>query len=205
MPSVRITTVIFDVDDVLCDYDRGARIAHMAQSTGLEPDAIVAAIFDSGFDDRADAGEFDAQSYLAETNRRLGSTLGAAEWAAARRAGMTPRPAVLEMARRAGENATLAALTNNGPLMHERMADIFPEALALFGERLFFSSNLGFAKPDPRAFLKVLERVGGAPQSALFIDDDAGYLAGAAEAGLFTHQYTDEAALARRLEDFGLL
>jgi len=205
MPSFRITTVIFDVDDVLCDYDRSLRIAHMAQSTGLEPAAIVAAIFDSGFDDRADAGEFDAETYLAETNRRLGSDIGAADWAAARKAGMTPRPKVLEMARRAGERATLAALTNNGPLMRQQMADIFPEAHALFGDRLFFSSDLGFAKPDPRAFLAVLERVGGTPESALFIDDDAGYLTGAAEAGLSTHQYVGEEALARRLAEFDLL
>jgi FMN phosphatase YigB (HAD superfamily) len=205
MPSVRIETVIFDVDDVLCDYDRGARIARMAAATGLEPAAIVAAIWDSGFDERADAGEFDAVSYLAETNRRLGRTITAAEWAAARRAGMTPRPAVLEMAGRAGKMATLAALTNNGPLMRERMSDIFPEAAVLFGERLFFSWELGLAKPDPRAFLAVLERVGGRPESALFIDDDAGYLTGAAEAGLFTHQYTGEEALARQLADFGLL
>ena len=158
MPSVRIKTVIFDVDDVLCDYDRGARIAHMARSTGLQPGAIVTAIFESGFDDRADAGEYDAASYLAETNRRLGTTLTAAAWAAARKAGMTPRPAVLEMARRVGEKAALAALTNNGPLMYERIGDIFPDALALFGERLFFSSELGFAKPDPRAFLALVGR-----------------------------------------------
>ncbi len=205
MSNQSINTVIFDMDDVLCDYDRAARVRSMAEITGLTPAEIVTAIWESGFDERADEGDYTAAEYLAETVRRLGRPITAGQWAAARRAGMTPRPNVLEMARRVGTRATIACLTNNGPLMREMMVEIFPEASALFGERLFFSADLGAGKPAAAAFHTVLERVGGVPDRSLFIDDDEGYVLGAAEAGLHAHRYTDEEALAQQLRNFGLL
>ncbi len=205
MPDDSINTVVFDMDDVLCDYDRAARIAHMAKTTGLDPDAIVAAIWGTGFDDRADEGEFTAHTYLAETQSRLGVRISAQDWAAARKAGMTPRPVILEMAHRVAERTQVAGFTNNGPLMRDMMGDIFPEALALFGEHLYFSCDIGIGKPAPKAFLKMLERLDAEPRRTLFIDDNEGYIHGAAEAGLHVHRYVDADALAHQLQDFGLL
>jgi FMN phosphatase YigB (HAD superfamily) len=118
---------------------------------------------------------------------------------------MTPRPNVLAMARQVGQRAAIACLTNNGLFMRDMMGMIFPEARALFGERMFFSAELGVGKPKPQVFLAVLERVGGVPARALFIDDSAEYIGGAEAAGLHTHQYRDEARLRRTLEGFGLL
>lgn len=205
MTAPAVTAVIFDMDGVLCDYDRDVRIARMAEITGLEPAAIVAAIWDSGFDERADEGEFSADEYLAETQRLLGWPITAEAWAAARRAGMTPKPDMLVLARELRGRVTTACLTNNGPLMHRHMNAIFPEVPALFGERMFFSSELGVGKPAPAVFLKVLERIGGTPAQALFIDDDAGYIAGAIEAGLRTHLYSETAALEAELRRLGVL
>ena len=167
----------------------------MARTTGLRAEDIVAAIWGSGFDDRADEGAFTPDDYLSETQRLLGVQISAQDWAAARKASITPRPAVLEMAHRAGERAQLAAFTNNGPLMRSMIGDIFPDALALFGEQLFFSCDIGIAKPAPEAYLQVLERLGAEPHRTLFIDDNEGYIRGAAEAGLHVHRYTNADAL----------
>ena len=205
MPEPSIDTVIFDMDGVLCDYDRDARVRAMAETTGLAPEAVVAAIWDSGFDERADEGAFTAEAYLAETIRLLGRPISADAWAAARRAGMTPKPDMLALARRIGARATIACLTNNGPLMRKHMDGIFPEVPALFGERMFFSSDLGVGKPAQAAFLAVLERVGGTAERALFIDDDAGYLQGALAAGLHGHLFSETAALEAEFRRFGLL
>ena len=42
-----IDTVIFDMDDVLCNYDCEARLDHMVRSLGLEREAIIEAIWAS--------------------------------------------------------------------------------------------------------------------------------------------------------------
>lgn len=205
MPDATIDTVIFDMDDVLCGYDRAARVRHMAETTGLAEADIVAAIWGSGFDDAADEGAFTAAEYLAETQRRLGRPITARQWAAARKAGMTPNPEMLELAGRVAERATIACFTNNGPLMRERMAEIFPEVPALFGARLFFSADIGLGKPKPEAFLAVLERLNASPTRTLFIDDNEGYTVGAAAAGLHVHRFSDAETLVDLLRGFSLL
>lgn len=58
------TLVIFDMDDVLCDYSRDIRSAHLARLSGITPTAAFDAIWTSGFEDSGDAGELDAEAYL---------------------------------------------------------------------------------------------------------------------------------------------
>lgn len=43
--------------DVLCTYDRPARIAYLAGLAGITPAAVDALIWGSGFEDAADIGE----------------------------------------------------------------------------------------------------------------------------------------------------
>ena len=67
MPVSAIDTVIFDMDDVLYNYDCEARLDHMARSIGLEREAIFEAIWTSSFDEAADKGAYTADEYLVET------------------------------------------------------------------------------------------------------------------------------------------
>ncbi len=68
--------VIFDMDDVLCRYDLGRRLRALARITGQTPRDIRAAIWDSGFEDDADAGGYtDPDHYLSEFGRRVGYPL----------------------------------------------------------------------------------------------------------------------------------
>jgi putative hydrolase of the HAD superfamily len=60
----KISTVLFDLDNVLCRYDRNAHIAHIAQKAGVAPEEVNDAIWQSGFDADADAGLFDTDAYL---------------------------------------------------------------------------------------------------------------------------------------------
>jgi len=57
-----ILAILFDLNGVLYRYDRDARIACLAKITGRSPDAVKAAIWDSGFEDSGDAGAMDARS-----------------------------------------------------------------------------------------------------------------------------------------------
>jgi hypothetical protein len=48
--------VIFDMDDVLCRYELGRRLRALGAIANKSPRDIRAAIWDSGFEDDADAG-----------------------------------------------------------------------------------------------------------------------------------------------------
>lgn len=197
--------VIFDMDDVLCRYDFGARLARMAEMSGVDAATIERVIFDEGFDARADAGGYTAEAYHEEFCRRIGAPLSVAQWLEARAASMAPDDEVLDMARRVARRARVAVLTNNGPLLEAHIGRVFPQVVEIFGEHVCFSCGLGASKPEPRVFEAVVARLGVTAAATLFIDDSAEYVQGAAEAGLETHHFRSAAALRRALEDRGLL
>ena len=68
-----IRLVIFDVDGVLVHYDRRRRMEVMAHCLGRSVDEVTAAVFDSGAEDRADAGQTNADEYLRELGEHLGA------------------------------------------------------------------------------------------------------------------------------------
>lgn len=203
--GARLDAVIFDMDGVLCDYDFAARMAHMARSTGCAPADIEAAIFTSGWDDRSDRGEIGGEEYLRGCTERLGAEVTLEAWLSARGQAMTPKTEVLDLACGLAGRVALGVFTNNNELLAQNLPALFPAVHEIFAPHVFVSGVLKHAKPDPAAFRHVLEKLSGiAPARALFIDDSAEYLAGAAEAGLHTHRFADAGTLAAALALHGL-
>lgn len=198
-----ITLVLFDMDDVLCDYDRPARIAHLAAMAGCAPEHVDAAIFASGHEALGDSGALDSAAYLAGFGERLGYDLSLEEWVTARRAGTACRPAMLDLVRRLTVRA--AVLTNNSRLVTDHIDRIAPELPALFPGRLFASAGLGAAKPDAACFDRCLDALGATPAETLFIDDLAENVDGARRAGLRAHRFTSVAGLTAALDAHDLL
>lgn len=57
---------------------------------------------------------------------------------------------------------------------------------------LFYSCDVGLAKPDPAYFRTVVERLGTDPARTLLLDDNANNVAGAKEAGLVAELFMPE-------------
>lgn len=200
-----ISLVLFDLDGVLCDYDRRARVAHLAALTGCSPEAVRAAIWDSGLEARADAGLMSGADYLQELGALLGHRLTLDHWLAARRAATTARAEVIELAQAVATGRRIAALTNNSHLLTENMDRICPEIGALFPRALFSTASYGATKPAPQAYLRCLEDLRTAPAATLFIDDVKANVEGAVEAGLHGHLFVDAQTLAEQLAALDLL
>jgi glucose-1-phosphatase len=200
-----ISTVLFDMNDVLCRYDREARIAHLARASGKSPAFVEAAVWASGYEDLGDAGAMDAEGYLAGFAERLGGGLTLDVWTRALRAALTPLPKVLELAAAVGRRASVAVLTNNNLLVAREIDAIFPELRPIFGRNIFVSAEFRARKPDPEVYRRCLARLGAAPEAALFVDDSSRNVAGAENAGLSGYIYVGADALAERLSRAGLL
>lgn len=181
--------VIFDMDDVLCRYDLGRRLRALARITGKTPRDIRAAIWDSGFEDVADAGGYpDPHIYLAEFGQRIGYPITEAEWVEARREAMQPWPDMLSLAETIGQQARIAIYSNNGPLTRATLDRLFPELCAVFPEH-YHSYEFGMKKPSPQSFTKLMERMGADPARCWFIDDKRSNVMGAKIAGLRGHHF----------------
>jgi putative hydrolase of the HAD superfamily len=195
-----IEIAIFDLDDVLCRYDLGRRLRVLSQISGKMPRDIRAALWDSGFEDAADAGQYPtAEEYLAEFARRLGHPISRAQWIEARRASITPWPDMLALVREVGHKKRIALFSNNGPLMKKSLAEVFPEAAGIFGEDVYFSCEFRSKKPNPESYRRLVARLGLEPAAAWFTDDKKSNVDGARIAGLQTHHFVSAARLRREI------
>ena len=117
---------------------------------------------------------------------------------------MTPNDDVLKLAAFMAKRTRIVLHTNNGPLLEEALAEVFPEAAAVFGTERYFSYEFGARKPDPLSYTRLLDRLGARPQEAWFIDDKPANVEGALAVGLNAHRFVDYQGLARAAHLLGL-
>ena len=195
--------VIFDMDDVLCHYDLGRRLRALARLADVTARDVRAAVWDSGFEDLADQGGYmEIENYLHEFSTRLGRHISLDQWIEARRIAMVPSEDVLDLAKKLGEQTSLAIYTNNGPVVKNHLEKLFPEAAEIFKLR-FCSYEFGTKKPDPNSFTKLMQALDQKPELCWFIDDKKSNVEGAKIAGLRAHHFTSFEALANEAKNQG--
>lgn len=195
---------VFDMDDVLYDYDWRIRMVGLTELTGLDIHELRRRWWHDDGEWAAEAGHWpDAESYLAEWSAAIGATLTPEEWLANRGSAMTPRPEALAAVARAAGLGRVTLLTNNGPLVGENLATLAPELVPLFGhDHLKASSHYGARKPDPCVFEGVLRAYDEPAEHAFFADDMPINVESARSVGITAHLYRDPAALLAAIEDF---
>lgn len=200
-----IGVVLFDMEGVLSRYDRDARVASLAAATGAAPEAVRHAIWGSGLEARADAGELTPEAYLQALGAMLGCEVARDVWLASRRASIAPNDAALALAARVARRCRIAVLTNNSALVTDHLDYLNPPVARLFGAQIYSSAAFGAIKPAAQTYLGCVARLGAQPAQTLFIDDSEANVTGALAAGLQARHFVDAGALAHDLGRLGLL
>lgn len=196
---------LFDMDDVLYDYDWRARMAGLTALTGLELAELRRRWWHDEGEWAAEAGRFaDGDGYREAFGAALGVEISADAWVANRRSAMQPRPDAIAGVARAAELGRVSLLTNNGPLLDEHLAEIAPEIAPLFGEHLRTTSRYGARKPNPVVFERVLAHYDVPAADTFFVDDLAENVAAAASVGITTYRYGTAEGLHAAIESFAL-
>ncbi|TXK17252.1 HAD-IA family hydrolase [Homoserinibacter sp. GY 40078] len=194
---------LFDMDDVLYDYDWRARMHGLTALTGIDFAELRRRWWHEEGETAAEAGRFaDGAAYLAALEAALGVPIAADDWIANRRSAMRPRPDAIAGVARAAELGQVSLLTNNGPLLDENLAAIAPEIAPLFGDHLRTTSRYGARKPDPAVFERVLATYETAAEDVLFVDDLPENVAAAASLGITTYLYGTADGLRAAIDDF---
>ena len=200
-----IKLVLFDIDNVLCNYDRGKRVAHLAALAGSTDAFVHQAIWDSGFELLGDSGALDAVDYLRGFGERIGYPLSLDEWVEARRCSMRADCAMLEIVAALRGTVDIAVLTNNTTLVADHIDTLLPELRPLFGSKIYTSAQFKTAKPDPLSYRLCVSELKVRPETVLFVDDLAANVAGARKAGLLAHHHTSVETFRQALSGYGLL
>jgi HAD superfamily hydrolase (TIGR01509 family) len=196
--------LLLDLDEVLADYSQERRCRALAETAGVDSAMIEHAVFDSGLENRSDRGDFGLEDYMDRLRSEWGLDIPSADFIAARRAGTRVRQPLLDICESLAGQVQLGIFSNNGHWLAQHAERIVPELMPLFRTRFICSGSLGLCKPDPEAFLLCLQRLGFSPASTLFVDDKAGNVDGARQAGLDAFVYQDDNHFQQELANRGL-
>jgi HAD superfamily hydrolase (TIGR01509 family) len=196
--------LLLDLDDVLADYSRERRCRALAETAGVDTAMIERAVFASGLEKRSDRGEFGLDDYMDRLRSEWGLDIPSADFIAARRAGTRVRQPLLDICESLTGQVQFGIFSNNGHWLAQHAERIVPELMPVFRTRFICSGSLGRCKPDPEAFLLCLQRLGFSPASTLFVDDKAGNVDGARQAGLDAFVYQDDNHFQQELANRGL-
>lgn len=195
---------VFDMDDVLYDYDWRVRMNGLTELTGLDFAELRRRWWHDEGEWAAEAGRWpDGETYLAAWRDAVGVDLSAEVWLANRGSAMAPRPASLAAVARARELGRVTLLTNNGPLVGENLPLVAPDLVPLFGEEhLRASSFYGARKPDPVVFERAIAAYDEPAEHVFFADDLPVNVAGARSVGITAHLYRSPGELLAAIEAF---
>ena len=191
--------VLFDLGGVVCRFSPDRRLGALARASGLSAEDVYQRLFGSGFDLDCDRGHYSLEQQCAHIRARLGVTCSPRELAALWAQAFAPDADVLTMVRHVRSRAATAILTNNGPLVHLMLQQLFPELAAAF-DHLCFSYEVNSTKPDPRAFLGTLERLRVRPEQCVFVDDAEQNVHGARAVGIDSVHFVSAQILAPALQ-----
>lgn len=193
-----IRTVLFDLDGVIRHFDPD-HVATIEQVHGLDAGSIEAFAFSAPIIDDVTTGRIRRAEWIATIGDHIGNAAAAAAWG---RQPFHADPGVLDLLdelRSAGHG--VAVLTNG--------TDTVPDEVASFGlldhvDAVFNSADIGYVKPDVRAFQHVLDALGVDGPEVFFTDDSERKLSGAADLGMVTHHFTGVAGLREALSAQGV-
>lgn len=178
-----IRVVLFDLDGVIRHFDP-AHVAEIERRHGLVSHTIAGAAFSAPLIDEVTTGRITRAEWVRRIGERIGNDAAATEW------GAHPAVvdgAVLELSDELRAAGLRTAVLTNG-------TDTIPAELAAHGisdrfDAVFNSAEIGFAKPDPRAFQHVLDALRVEATEVFFTDDSPSKLAGAESLSMRTHLF----------------
>jgi epoxide hydrolase-like predicted phosphatase len=195
-----IKAVIFDFGRVISAQKPASLFRTYEEDLGLAPGTVNTIMFESAAWQDALFGRKTAEEFWQSIGPALGLNTAAHIEAFHRRyhADEAVNEGVLRLLRRLRGRCKLAVLSNSPPGLARWLKDW--EMLDLF-DVVFCSGDEGIVKPDPRAFVLTLERLGISAKEAVFVDDTQEYVEAARALGLRGIAFSDAGKLERDLTD----
>lgn len=193
-----IRVVLFDLDGVIRHFDP-ARVVDIEVRYGLQSGALAGIAFAAPLIDEVTTGRITRAEWVSRIGHLVGDRAAAEEWGAQT---WSVDDALLELSdeiRTAG--LTTAVLTNGTDTI---AAELAASGIADHFDAIFNSADIGFAKPDVRAFQHVLDALQVRGEDVFFTDDSAAKLAGAARLSMSTHRFSTVDDLRGRLRAAGV-
>lgn len=176
---------VFDLDNVLYDYDPEVRMTGIARATGLSRGELDRRWWNENGQRRADRGAWSTGEAQLSAMRDAGVDLSVEEWIRTRRAATTVRPGTIQAVRGLSNVTRTVVLSNNDALMQEHHAVIVPELSEVIRSSDFHTSaKFEATKPHRLVFTRLCALLETRPGEVVFFDDRLSAVSAAAHLGM---------------------
>ncbi len=198
-----IQAMVFDIGNVLLDFDFAPLLAEVSRRTGRPPADIASWFATTELESAFEKGRLDPQTFHQRVMEALGLSLPFEAFVCLWNDIFTETPAMEPLVRTLGTRYPLFAASNTNPLHLEHVRKRFP-LLETFRD-VIASCEVGSRKPEPGIYREILRRTGTGPARLLFIDDIQRNIDGASRAGMLGLLFRGADDLRRRLQALGVV
>ena len=205
MDNNNIKAVIFDLGNVLVDFDHMIAAKRISQFTDKTPQEIFNLFFDSGLTALFEEGKITPLNFFSEVKKILNSKLDYAEFLPIWNEIFflsEKNQAVYNLAKILRDRYKIALLSNINILHFDYLKKNFPVFDAF--HNIITSFEMGYRKPDPLIFKKTLHLLEVLPQNAFYTDDRAEFTEEARILGIRGFVFRDAEQLKRDLLGNGI-
>lgn len=179
-----IRVVLFDLDGVIRHFDP-QHTDEIERRHGLPAGALSQTAFSQPLLSAVTTGRITREEWVHKIGEEVGNAAAATQWSQLVPAVDCDVLRLTDELR--GLGMTTAILTNGTDTI---AAEVAESGIGRHFDAVFNSAEIGYAKPDPRAFTHVLGALDCAAPQVFFTDDSAAKLAGAHALGIQTHLFT---------------
>lgn len=184
-----ITTVFFDIGNVLLFFDFAHASRKLSRLTGLREAEITWMVAATAERTGYEYGRCSTDDFMREISNRLGIRCDRGEFREIWGDIFTENPEMIALARSLRGLKHCHLLSNTNELHVEFFTEKFPCIREFDGHTYSYQERVG--KPDPRFYRIALERADADAAHSLFIDDREENVAGARQVGMKAVHYAD--------------
>ena len=177
-----IKAVIFDLGNVLVNYDVKKAARRFSEAGGISQARIWAHFFLSRFEQAYTRGEISTREFYREACRVFKKPVPFMTFKHYWNDIFWENPGMDKLLARIGKHYPLYLISNTNALHFTHIKKEF-RILRHFC-RMFPSHEVGARKPDLKIYRRVLKKIGLRPEETVFIDDMKSFVAGARKAGM---------------------
>ncbi len=177
-----ITTLIFDIGNVILPFDYFRGVRRFAEVTGLSGETIERYFYLSELQHRYAKGQISSEDFFETLRCKFDLKMDYRVFVPIWNDIFWLSVPMEKMVRSLKGNYRLAAITNTSDLHYRYWLENYP-VLGLF-EAIFASHELGLCKPDPEIYRLALGKLRVKPEETVFVDDMEENVTAARELGI---------------------